>query len=158
MPAPEAKIQSRMSCLLKKPPPWKEHLPGAPAGRPSDGSWVWSVLIGPVLLRRSAQQHFPSRRWWLGGCQWLSSGVVVELLGCVQLCATAGTGAHPAPLSVGFPRQECWRGLPFPPPGHLSHPRMEAASPESPAWWVDSLRLSHQGSLTRWYLLPASGV
>ena len=26
---------------------------------------------------------------------------------------------HQAPLSVGFPRQEYWSGLPFPPPGDL---------------------------------------
>ena len=26
-------------------------------------------------------------------------------------------GAHQAPLSMGFPRQESWSGLPFPPPG-----------------------------------------
>ena len=25
--------------------------------------------------------------------------------------------AHQAPLSMGFPRQEYWRGLPFPSPG-----------------------------------------
>ena len=28
-------------------------------------------------------------------------------------------GAHQAPLSTGFPRQEYWSGLPFPPPGDL---------------------------------------
>ena len=34
-----------------------------------------------------------------------------------------------APLSVGFFRQECWSGLPFPPPGDLSKSGMEPASP-----------------------------
>jgi len=29
---------------------------------------------------------------------------------------------HQAPLSMGFSRQECWRGLPFPPPGDLPDP------------------------------------
>ena len=33
--------------------------------------------------------------------------------------ATPQTVAHQAPLSMGFPRQEYWSGLPFPPPGHL---------------------------------------
>jgi len=28
--------------------------------------------------------------------------------------------AHQAPLSMGFPRQECWGGLPFPSPGDSS--------------------------------------
>ena len=35
----------------------------------------------------------------------------------VQLCVTPGTVAHQAPLSMGFPRQECWSGLPCLPPG-----------------------------------------
>ena len=34
----------------------------------------------------------------------------------VRLCATPETAAHQAPLSLGFSRQEHWRGLPFPSP------------------------------------------
>ena len=34
----------------------------------------------------------------------------------VRLCATPQTAAHQAPLSLGFFRQEYWRGLPFPSP------------------------------------------
>ena len=45
---------------------------------------------------------------------------------------------------MGFPRQECWRGLPFPFPGDLSDPGIE---PMSPAFQVDALPLSRQGSL-----------
>ena len=37
----------------------------------------------------------------------------------VQLCVTPWTIAHQAPLSMGFPRQEYWSGLLFPPPGYL---------------------------------------
>ena len=33
--------------------------------------------------------------------------------------ATLWTVAHQVPLSKGFPRQEYWSGLPFPPPGGL---------------------------------------
>ena len=40
---------------------------------------------------------------------------------------------------MGFPRQECWNGLPFPSPGDLSDPGIE---PASPAWQVDSLPLT----------------
>ena len=32
---------------------------------------------------------------------------------------------HQAPLSVGFPRQEYWSGLPFPSPGDLPDPGIE---------------------------------
>ena len=35
---------------------------------------------------------------------------------------------------MGFSRQEYCRGLPFPPPGDLSDPGIEPASPVSPAW------------------------
>ena len=47
----------------------------------------------------------------------------------VQLCATLWTVARQAPLSMGFPRQEYWSGLPCPPPGDLPHPWMEPISP-----------------------------
>ena len=30
---------------------------------------------------------------------------------------------------MGFPRQESWSGLPFPPPGDPPNPEMEPASP-----------------------------
>ena len=39
------------------------------------------------------------------------------------------TVAHRAHLSMGFPRQEYWSGLLFPPPGHLPDPGIEAESP-----------------------------
>ena len=44
-----------------------------------------------------------------------------------------------APLSMGFPRQEYWNGLPFPPSGDLLDPGIEAASAVASAWQVDSL-------------------
>ena len=36
--------------------------------------------------------------------------------------------AHQAPLPMGFPRQENWRGLPFPSPGDLPDPGIEPMS------------------------------
>ena len=36
--------------------------------------------------------------------------------------------AHQAPLTVGFPRQEYFSGLPFPPPGDLPDPGIEPMS------------------------------
>ena len=41
---------------------------------------------------------------------------------------TPWTAVHWAPLSMGFPRQEYWSGLPFPSPGGLPDPGMETAS------------------------------
>ena len=42
---------------------------------------------------------------------------------------TSWTVARQAPLSMGFSRQECWNGLPFPSPGALPGPGMEPVSP-----------------------------
>ena len=39
------------------------------------------------------------------------------------------TSAHQAPLSMGFPMQEYWSGLPFPPPEHLPSLGVESVSP-----------------------------
>jgi len=43
---------------------------------------------------------------------------------------------------TGFPRQEYWSGLPFPPSGDIPDPGIKSASPMSPALQVDSLPLS----------------
>ena len=51
----------------------------------------------------------------------------------MSLFATLWTVACQAPLSMGFPRQEYWSGLPFPSPGDLLNPGIEPMSPESPA-------------------------
>ena len=37
----------------------------------------------------------------------------------------AWTVAYQVPLSMGFPRQESWSGLPFPPPGDLPDPEIK---------------------------------
>ena len=42
---------------------------------------------------------------------------------------TPRTVAHQALLSMGFSRQEYWRGLPFPPPGDLPDPGIKCTSP-----------------------------
>ena len=39
------------------------------------------------------------------------------------------TIALQVPLSMGFPRQEYWSGLPFPSPGDLPRPGIEPTSP-----------------------------
>ena len=52
---------------------------------------------------------------------------------CPVLCDPVDYIAHQAPLSREFSRQEYWSGLPFPSPGGLPNPRIEPASPASPA-------------------------
>ena len=46
-----------------------------------------------------------------------------------RLCVTVWTVALQAPLSMGFPRQEYWSGLPFLAPGDLLDPGIKCASP-----------------------------
>ena len=79
--------------------------------------------------------------------------ILVTLLLCVFCCSVVTVSsvtpwivAHQAPLSMGFPRQEYWSGLPFPPPGDLPNPRIK---PASAALQVASLPLSHQRSPER---------
>ena len=61
---------------------------------------------------------------------------------CVCACSIVSDSATPwtialqVSLSMRFPRQEYWSGLPFPPPGDLPDPGIK---PWSPALWADSL-------------------
>ena len=59
--------------------------------------------------------------------------VCAQLLSCVLTLVTPWTVACQAPLSMGFPRQEYWRGLSFPSPGDLSSPGIQLMSPVCPA-------------------------
>ena len=58
------------------------------------------------------------------------TGVHAQSLRCVQLFVAPWTVDFQAPLTIGFPRQEYWSGLPFPSPGDLPSPGVK---PESPA-------------------------
>ena len=58
---------------------------------------------------------------------------LVQSLSRVRLFVVPWTVAHQASLSMGFPRQEYWNGLPFPSAGDLPDPGIEPASLTSPA-------------------------
>ena len=65
-----------------------------------------------------------------------------------RLCPTLAslwTIAHQVPLSTGFPRQEYWSGLPFPPPGDVPDPGIKPKSSHLLHWQVDSLLTSRPG-------------
>ena len=69
----------------------------------------------------------------------------MEKVKVAQLCltlATPWTAAHQAPLSMGFSRQEHWKGRPFPSPGDLPNPGIE---PRSPTLQAGSLPAEPQG-------------
>ena len=62
-------------------------------------------------------------------CIYIYIYIVVDLLTYVQLFAALWSVAHQAPLSMGFPRQEYWSGLPLSSPGDLPNPGIEPTSP-----------------------------
>ena len=68
---------------------------------------------------------------------------------CPTLCNPMDCSS-PALLSMEFPRQEYWSGLPFPSPEDLQNPEIE---PVSPDWKVDSFPGSHLGSPRECYIL-----
>ena len=70
----------------------------------------------------------------------------MQLLSSVQLFNEPMDCTRQSPLSMGFPRQEYWSGLPFPSPGDLPDSGIEPASLVSPELQVDSLSLSHLGT------------
>ena len=55
---------------------------------------------------------------------------------CLSHCDPVDSQVSQAPLSIGFPRQEHWHGLPFPTPGDLP---TSGTEPRSPALQADSL-------------------
>ena len=65
----------------------------------------------------------------------------------IQLFAASWTVACQAPLSVGFPREECWSGVPSPTPGDLPDPGMEPVSLVSPALAGGSFTTEPSGKL-----------
>ena len=53
--------------------------------------------------------------------------MLVQLLNHFQLFGTPWPVGRQAPLSMGFPRQEYWSGMPFPPAGDLPAPGISPA-------------------------------
>ena len=82
------------------------------------------LLIVSSLLSGTLPIHLclgcPSLKGSLSG-----GGLVTKL--CPTL-ATPWTIAHQAALSLGFPRQDYWSGLPLPSPGVLPNPGIEPKS------------------------------
>ena len=91
-----------------------------------------------ILNLTLSEMELTSKCLFTGLC-WLFCPVVQShacMLNCVRLFVNLWTVTCQAPLSIGFPRQEYWSGLPFPPPGDLSDPGIQPAPPESPACWA----------------------
>ena len=72
----------------------------------------------PVCLLKATQQYMAEGR----SEPLFQSLHPAKSLNHVRLFAIPWTVARPAPLSMGFSRQEYWSGLPFPFPGDLCDP------------------------------------
>ena len=78
---------------------------------------------------------------------------LIFLLSCVSRSVisdsfeSSWTVANQAPLSMGFSGQEYWSGLPFPTPGDLPNPGIEAGSPALQADSLPSESLRQQVSI-----------
>ena len=74
-------------------------------------------------------------RYWGQLLIWISlvCACMLSHLSCIRLCKTLWTVACQTPLSMGFSRQEYWKGLPCPLPEDLSDPEIEPLSLISPA-------------------------
>ena len=96
--------------------------------------------LGDLLLRGSlteVHRHHPALHSnMLQLHSWISNTCLYFSLRFVWLFVTPWAVARQASLSMGFSRQEYWRGLPFPSPGDLTHPGIE---PGSPTLQADSL-------------------
>ena len=89
---------------------WKCQTKGSGNNNSLDNFKSFNTNISAPYPSRTSLWRLPS----------LSLGAWV--LSHVQLFMTSWTGTHPTPLSMRFSRQEYWSGLPFPPPGDISHP------------------------------------
>ena len=95
--------------------------------------WISLTLVWYIWI--SLFYNFIPIFKWLLGSLW-SMKVKEKSLSRVQLFVTPWTVAYQTPLSMGFSRQECWSGLPFPSPGDLPNPGI---NPRSPALQADAL-------------------
>ena len=107
----------------------------------------WSLVPTPDLLSLQNTFHI-SPAWPPLYSEPMSSPTcmlvyVLSRFSRVHLFVTPWTVARQAPLSMGFSRQEHWRGLPCPPPGDPPDPGIKLVSPASQA---DSLPRSQWGS------------
>ena len=95
------------------------------------GRESWSFLTSSLSARHQGHgcnPGWPQVSWWSLLCE-----CVLSHFSDVQLILTVWTVVCQAPLSMGFSRKEYWSGLPCPPSGDLSNPRIKPTALMSPA-------------------------
>ena len=119
--------------IKPRSPAWQaDSLPSEPPGKPRFPRCKWGgrcVGSGGLRARPSAGSPGPRQRPGVVSSRDTGTRPALCVLRCIPFSVTSWTAAHQALLSMGSPRQECWRGLPFPPPGDLPDPGIEPVSP-----------------------------
>ena len=110
---------------------------GTSGGSPGPLHWFH------CLVQRAPSVHMCLLNEWLSGSVDGNQGGIkirwhCKVLSCVWLFAAPRTAGCQAPQSMGFFRQEFWRGLPFPTPGGLPDPGIKPPTPCLLHWQVDS--------------------
>ena len=100
-----------------------------------------------LTISTGANKTVCAHGMYLNTCVFASSmcdddGLVTR--SCPRILVTLWTVAYQAPLSMGFPRQEHWSGLPFPSPGdlpdlgiELEFPALQVVSCISGGFFID---------------------
>ena len=94
-------------------------------------SYALGLGLGPLehFQKLAAREGKVTKGWGCLTRRFKRWKVKVKFLSRVQLFVTPRTIAYQASPSMGFSRQECWSGLPFPSPGDLPDPGIEPRSP-----------------------------
>ena len=124
----------------------------------SSKSFKFNIIISIYVMANNVKVT-SVRNYW----------VKVKSLSRVRPFATPWTVAYQAPPSMGFSRQECWSGLPFPSPGDLPDPGIERRFPALQAdaftvWatrvaqWFPVVQIKISVSPVEWKTQDAIGV
>ena len=128
---------------LRKDVSIRRNFPGRSKGAEPCTHVSASFLICSLLSEVKLHPYPCSRTKLCHGCLEVTllvllHGMNVCVLSRVRLFAASWTVAHQAPLSMDFPRQEYWNGVPFSAPGDIPKSTFVALQ-------TDSLSLHHMG-------------
>ena len=107
-----------------------DHTRGIFLGYERDKQWKFG-FVGKISWFRKLSKNSSLKEWLcVAASIWtcLVTNVNLSSVQCAQSCPKF-------PLSMGFSRQECWNGLPCPPPGDLPDPGIEPVSPLLADWF-----------------------
>ena len=105
-------------------------------------------VVFPKTVLNAQFCYFPQAERQVGFLRVLTKSEVAQ--SCLTLCDPMDCSPQGS-LSIGFPRQEYWTGLPFPYPGDFPDPGIK---PGSPALWADVLLSEPPGNTSHLQRFP----